>query len=119
MTKELLEQYPHICAEIKDLSHVERDVVAMSSYEYPYTKHSKSVQGVVTKDMNLLMELKAQKLEIEEFVDKLPNSEIRRIVRMRAFEGLNWNDIAAKLGYKYSYYSVTHKYYRVIEKYCG
>lgn len=116
MTKELLEDYPHICARIKSLRCVERDVISMSAYNPPYVQHSQPIEGIITTDMNLLMSLKLQKLEIEEFVESLPNNELKRIAELRAFQRLKWSDIVATLseetGIDYTVDGVKQKYYR-------
>lgn len=50
MTKELLEQYPDICAEIEELKAKDNaavsDVVQASADEFPFNLHSVTVQGL-------------------------------------------------------------------------
>ena len=84
MTKELLEQYPDICAELADLERAARtpvsDVVSGSSGEYPYTQHAVTIRGLPAEQHRSRIEkLKRQKTEIEQFVFTLPNARIRRI----------------------------------------
>ena len=115
MTKELLEQYPNICAELADLERAAStpvsDVVSGSSDEYPFTKHSVTIRGLPPEQGWVsIRDLKDQKEEIERFVSKLPNSKLRRIVKLRAFEGNSWKDVAAKMGHKYSEDTVRKKY---------
>lgn len=108
--KQLLEQYPHICAEIDDLN--------KSAVSALYEHHSHKMPESNAKDIDLLTELKNKKLEIEDFVRSLPNSEIRRIVKMRAFNGLSWNEIAAKMssgGKMYLPASIKVKYHRQLK----
>lgn len=120
MTKELLEQYPDICDEIKELEEQMRrgvgDTVSGSLPEYPYTQHSISIKGVPPDLAGRKDKLLAQKSEIEAFVAGLPNSRQRRIVTYRALRGYSWGSVAAKMGHKYSEHAVKHVYYRAIEK---
>ena len=50
MTKELLEQYPDICAEIEELERENKtvisDIVRGSSDEFPFTEHPITVRGL-------------------------------------------------------------------------
>lgn len=114
MTKELLEDYPHICAEIKELERTVTDSVQGSMPDYPYTAHSITIKGVPLNNQEQIAILRAQKVEIEEFVQRLPNSELRRIVRLRAFQGRHWNSIAAKMGSEYSCDKVRNRYRRAL-----
>lgn len=102
MTKELLEQYPDICAEIKELEEQLRrgvsDTVSASSAEYPYTQHTVTIQGTPPELHARLEGLKKQKAEIEAFVAGLPNSRQRRVVTYRALRGYSWAAVAAKIG---------------------
>ncbi len=77
MTKELLEQYPDICLELKLLER---------SGRFPQRAQ----------------ELRAQKEDIEAFVDSLPEPRQRLVVSLRALEGLSWQRVAGRMGYKYS-----------------
>lgn len=77
MTKELLEQYPYICGELKDLE---------CNGLFPQRRQK----------------LAMQKSEIEAFVDSIEDSRVRRIVTLRAMEGLTWQQVAGKMGYRIS-----------------
>ena len=120
MTKELLEQYPDICAEIKELEQRMRepvtDTVSGSSEDYPYTQHPVSIKGIVPTLAEQLDRLRKQKADIEAFVAKLPTSRQRRIVTMRALKGLSWEQVAAKMGNRYSAEGAKKKYYRVFRE---
>lgn len=123
MTKELLEQYPDICAELADLERAARtpvsDVVSGSSGEYPYTQHAVRVEGLppVSPETYARIEaLKLQKAEIEQFVFTLPNARIRRIATLRAINGLSWKSVAAHMGHRYSESVVKWYYYSIFEK---
>lgn len=120
MTKELLEQYPDICAEIKELEEQLRrgvsDTVSASSTEYPYTQHTVTVKGVPPELHGRLDRLRAQKAEIEAFVAGLPNSRQRRVVTYRALRGYSWATVAAKMGHRYSEESARQFYCRILQK---
>lgn len=117
MTKELLEQYPDICAELSELERAAQtpvsDVVSGSSGDYPYTKRPVTVRGLppVSPETRARIELlKRQKTEIEQFVFTLPNAKLRRIATLRAINGLSWKSVAAHMGHRYSEDSVRKKY---------
>lgn len=121
MTKELLEQYPDICAELADLERAARtpvgDVVSGSSGEYPYTQHAVTIRGFPAEQHRARIEkLKRQKTEIEQFVFTLPNAKVRRIVTLRAINGLSWKSVAAHMGHRYSESVVKWYYYSIFEK---
>lgn len=121
MTKELLEQYPDICAELADLERAARtpvsDVVSGSSADYPYTKHPVTIRGMPPEQHRERIEqLKRQKTEIEQFVFTLPNAKLRRIATLRAINGLSWRCVAAQMGHRYSESVVKWYYYSIFEK---
>lgn len=120
MTKELLEQYPDLCAEIEELTAELRsgtsDTVTGSYEAYPYTKHTITIRGTPLKLQERLEKLKKQKAEIEAFVVRLPNSTYRRIATYRGIKGMKWKTVAAKMGYRYSEEKVKRKYYEIFSK---
>ena len=100
MTKELLEQYPDICAELADLERAARtpvsDVVSGSSGEYPYTQHAVSIRGLPAVPPEIAERtesLRQQKKEIEDFVDQLTSPRKRRLARCVMKYGRRWNII--------------------------
>lgn len=105
MTKELLEQYPDICAEIKELEQRMRepvtDTVSGSSEDYPYTCHPVSIRGIPTSLAQQRDSLLKQKEKIEAFAASLPESRQRRIVKAVMEHGKlpPWPRIARRLGY--------------------
>lgn len=110
--KELLEQYLSIQQEIQDLkeereskSSTVSDVVTGSMEDYPYTQHSITVYGVsndaLTLDRKLTSkekELERQRLKIEEFLDGVKDSKIRRIIRYKYIKNFTWKQIANRIG---------------------
>lgn len=92
MTKELLEQYPYICGELRDLER----------------------SGLFPKRLEKLQQ---QKAEIESFVDSIEGSRVRRIVTLRALEGLTWQQVAAKMGYSVSELNARQIYRRITKNF--
>lgn len=120
MTKDQLEQYPDLCAEIQELEEQLRrgvsDTVSGSSPEYPYTQHTITIKGVPL-DLNARLDrIKKQKAEIEAFVAGLPNSRQRRIVTYRALRGYSWAAVAAKMGKDYTERMAKRRYYDIFKK---
>ncbi len=117
MTKELLEQYPDICAEIEELERAARipvkDVVTGSGDEYPFTQHPVTIRGLpADQHRERIAALRQQKIEIEQFIFKLPNAKLRRIATLRAIKGLSWRSVAAYMGCRYSEGAVKMVYNR-------
>lgn len=118
MTKELLEQYPDICAELADLERAARtpvsDVVSGSSDTYPYTQHPVTVCGLPVEQNRAIIErLRRQKAEIEQFVFTLPETKMLRVAKLRAMQGLSWKEVAANMGHKYSESGVKKIYAKI------
>lgn len=125
MTKEELEQYRSIVAEIDEIRDRLNDntvhgTVTGSDSEFPYVKHSFSVGGVVDternkRDMILLRKLEVQKQTIDEFIANIPDSETRRIFSYKYIDGTvkpSWQWIAFKIGkYDESYPRRKHNTY--------
>ena len=111
ITPKDITEYSDLVSEIKEMEkeiarkehEVLTDVVSGSSPDDPYTQHSISVHGVSGADRlrsrlkRRVAELDERRAEIEAFVDGLPRSSQRRIVRMR-MEGLSWGEITARMG---------------------
>lgn len=120
MTRELLEDYPHICAEIQDLEREMHepvsDSVSGSGLNFPYTQHTVSIRGVPPELAALKAKKEAEKAEIEQFIQGLPNSKLRRIVKYRVIHGMSWEQVAAKMGHRVSVNSVKHDYYRIFDE---
>lgn len=116
LEKKDIEEYLDIQAEIKDLEcrikqrkkELVTDTVMGSDPGYPYLKHPMSIYGVQIDDelqarrRKLVAKLKEQEAGIEEFIESLPRSRERRIVRYRVIDGMSWNEVAAKMGHRYS-----------------
>ena len=79
MTKELLEQYPDICAEIEDLKAKDNaavsDVVQASADEFPFNLHSVTVQGLPNpKHAERIRELKCKRRRSKRLWTGLPTA---------------------------------------------
>jgi hypothetical protein len=104
VTKELLEQYYDIVAEIekteRELKMSVATTVMASLPEFPYTLGTVSVSGTSEEYKALkrmrLGEKKEEKCQIEEFLHSLPRSNQRLIAEMK-MRGESWNDIAAQM----------------------
>lgn len=114
MTKELLEQYPDICAELEEGGQPITDTVTGSYEDYPYTRHSITIRGIPA-DLRIKRDrLQQQKDEIEAFVAALPPKQMR-VVRYRALKGMKWPQVAAKMGYRFSEDGVRMLYARIFK----
>lgn len=118
MTRKELEQYPDICAELEALRRgrsVVRDVVSASGDTFPFTKHKVVVEGggFDPAVQSRIAVLQKQKVNMERFVEQLPNFRIRRIVTLRALEGCSWREVAAQMGKRCTESGVRMEYYRV------
>lgn len=118
MTKELLEQYPDICAEIEEIkADKTTDVVSASSTDYPYSLHTVTISGIEGAKAKHLRELYRQKTEIEAFMESLEDSKERRVIYYRIKKSYPWRIVAAKMGYRFSEERVRHIYRKACQKY--
>lgn len=121
--KELLKQYNDLKSEIAELKNriekleeyrikCERDSVKGSSAYFPYVQRNFSIEGynILEEDkkrerLMKLNELLAKrktkcedmKLQIEEFINNIPDSKTRRVFQYRYIDNLSWQAIAIKL----------------------
>ena len=121
MDKKILVQYCDIRAEVKDLekrinvfenqkNKIVVDNVRGSSAEFPYVEHNFVIEGIanyrpnanLNKNKKMLKEAYERLLEIqtsvEEFIENIEDSRIRRILRYRYIDNLNWVRIAIAMG---------------------
>lgn len=113
MTKRRLEQYSSIKAEIKELKEEIKkrearrmtDTVTGSSPEYPFTKHTVTIEGVDYGSDLLTRRLKEkeylldeERIYIEKWLDTVEDSLIRRIIRLKYVECMTWQQIAFEIG---------------------
>lgn len=112
MDRKVLESYPQLLQEIKDVREelnllmggsVVTDLVSGSMLEFPYLKRGIVIHGVPDSEPLQRMRERLESLlrlqkRIEDFVEKLPNLRIRRVVRLKALKGLSWEEIARRVG---------------------
>ncbi len=122
--KALLKQYRDLQIEIKELENrikklenctyeVEHDVVRGSDNVFPYTEKTFHIEGYNIQDIDkrnkrlnqlekLLIKRKDKcedmKLQIEEFINTIPDSRTRRVFQYRYIDNLNWLEIAHRIG---------------------
>ncbi|WOC33039.1 MULTISPECIES: hypothetical protein [Caproicibacterium] len=119
MTREQLEDYPNIVAEIADLQEylhtVVGDTVQDGSSGYP---HSILIRGLPAgeKERQRIKALAAQKIEIEQFVDGLPTARERRLARAVMKYGTRWDVIRRELHSAKSADAVRMAYCRIFTK---
>jgi len=132
MEKHILEQYVDACGQVreteKEIRKLEgrrrkvQDSVKGSNPEFPYEARSFHVEGTAEEasdyltlkyEEQFLKEQKAQaqklKLEVEAWMRTLPIRK-QRIIRMRVFEGLSWQQVADKIGRKATGESIRKEY---------
>ena len=119
MTKEQVEQYGDICDQITALKALKViDTVQSSSTEIPYQKHTISIEGGVGEGRNSrLQNLKRKKAEIEAAVAAIQVGTDQAVISMRVLGRLTWNEIAGKLGYRYTVEGLKKIYQRAMKKY--
>lgn len=142
--KNVLEQYTSIKKEIADLERrnkadqkeikklekqITRDTVTGSRddltigpipvegiAERLIEKKRDCIRGRMSKQLQYRLKLEDMKAEIEEYIQKIEDSEIRRIARLRYIEGLNWRQVAVHMGKGYTEDSCRIKIERFLKK---
>lgn len=123
MEKSILEQYIDACELIKETEKDIRDLkrkkktivqtnVSGSNPDFPYNPQHFKIQGTtftyqedsqLRMEEQLLEERKANaeriKLEVEAWMNTIP-TRMQRIIRMKIFEGMKWEEVALKIGRK-------------------
>lgn len=100
MTREKLRRYQDILAEIEDLTKTTADTVKASLPDYPYTVHSVKIEAgedfvrPSTARSDKLAKLRAERREIEQWIEARPNFKTRKIAWLYA-QGESWKNIAA------------------------
>ena len=142
--KNVLEQYSSIKKEIADLERMiaesnskikkyEKQVVSdtVTGTRPDLTIGPIKITGIAQQQIDRENELnrnriqkmkrfkkKLEKLvvEVEEYIQKIPDSEIRRIARMRYIENLSWRRVAVHMGKGYTEDSCRIKIERFLKK---
>lgn len=109
MTRERLKQCRHMTREANEI--IENIEVLESQCEYAGVVITDMPRGGVHPDLwSKLIELKnkfhskynellAEIIDVEEFIEDIPDSATRRIFRLQYLKGLSWNKTANKVGY--------------------
>lgn len=136
--KQLLSQYNDLKIEIKELEcridrlqkkklKVEKDSVKGSNPHFPYEQKSFVVEGydyvgADRKELRLkllsktlkdrLEKCEDLKLQIEQFINSIPDSRTRRVFQYRYIDNMEWLPIAYRIGgYEESYPRKIHERY--------
>ena len=119
LTKDQIERYGGICDQITALRAVKvRDTVQGSGWEIPYRKRAISVEGGAEEGgSSRLQALLRQKAAIEAAVRAVPEERDQAILTMRVLGRLTWNEIAGKLGPRYTVEGLKKIYQRALKKY--
>lgn len=112
MTKELLEQYPDICAEIERLGRPVKVTVSGSSPNSPFTQHPVTVSGVNAERAEKKAQLEKRRDEIEAFRDSLPLPK-QRLVEAVMKHGTKWNVVRRALRSDKSPDAIRKEYERI------
>lgn len=143
MDKKILKQIPDIRKEIKDLEQavvsVEKrieklkqdevsDIVKGSKEDltigtirvkgHPEKEYGKRLKELSYKRKLLSMkkdELLSLETKAEEYIQGIPDSKVRRLVRYRCIDNLNWQQVAVRMGIKYSPEACRKKFERFFE----
>lgn len=110
MTRKELKQYRSMKAEIAEINEqvgqcMAIDIVTGSDHEFPYTEHAVKITGVTRNVAYLLSRrsrLMQRKERVEQFVEAIEDSELRRIFYYRYLWGKykpSWQKIAFQIGY--------------------
>ncbi len=135
MDKSILYQYIDACElvreterEIQRLKQRRREIVTDkvkgSSYDFPFGEISYTIHGVPYEEQGpelleirekLLEERRAAaeaiKIQVETWLNTVP-PRMQRIIRYKVFEGLTWNEVAARMGRRATVDSVKKEFQR-------
>ena len=79
-------------------------------------KKREKIRERVLKQLRFSDKLKKMKKDIEDYIQTIPDSEIRRIARFRYLDDLEWKQVALKMGNGYSGDSCRMKIERFLKK---
>lgn len=65
-------------------------------------KKQDRIRNRMIKQLQHRQKLEGMKEEIEDYIQKIEDSEIRRIARFRYIDGLKWKEVAVRMGKGYS-----------------
>jgi len=103
-----LKQYRALQNEIRSLKrrinneHVVTDTVSGSSPEHPYIQGPRTVKGVTEKYQAQLQKAYNRSydelIKLNEFIDSIPDVQLREIFRYRFVDGYTWTKTAMLIG---------------------
>lgn len=124
--KNLLEQYMNIKKEISDLElmiketnkkirNCEKNIVSdtVIGSRADLTIGTIKVTGIAQQELDKLNEMNHKRVEkmvifqkklektmveMEDYIESIPDSEVRRIIRFRYINNLSWNQVARRMG---------------------
>ena len=139
MDKQILYQYIDACELIKETEveirrikrqrkRIEQDVVKGSSRDFPYTPTNFHVEGLAYTVIRGPRSLEVQekildqrkdaaeeiKLQVEAWLVTVP-PRMQRIIRYKVFDGLTWQQVAARMGRKATADSVRLEFQRFMD----
>lgn len=117
VTREYVERYQGILADIAAIK-ADRvtDTVSASLEDFPYSKHTVTVRGIPDDwRSQRLADLYADKAKIEAWIESQAD-DVRAIMRYRVKMDLSWEQVAAKMGHRWSIQKVKRRYYGAFEK---
>lgn len=140
MEKEILDQYIDACELVRETEEdirrlkerrqrIEQDSVKGSMPEFPYAAKNFHVEGVayseiqnpgqLEKEEKLLEERRTQAAEnkrrVEKWMQTIP-IRMQRIVRLRIFEQMTWEQVAIRMGRKTTGEGVRKEFQRFFEE---
>lgn len=113
MTKEQFERYSFICRQIRKLSQPVQDTVMTSSKDFPWGPHITAISG--QQDSELLRQYKAEKQEIEAFINAHEDEE-KELLQAVAKYGTRWDIVRRDIESWKSPDAVRKKYERLFKR---
>lgn len=142
--KDILDQYTNIKKELSDLEiminetnkkirNCEKRVVSdtVVGSRADLTIGTIKITGIAQQELDELNELNLRRIEkmivfqkklekvmvdLEEYIESIPDSEIRRIIRFRYISNLSWNQVARRMGPGYMEDACRKKLNRFLNK---
>lgn len=108
MTLKDLSRYRHLQREAERLRqqcNTVSDTVSGSSPEYPYCKHTITIEGLQKQHEAQLhtayLKAYSEQIKLEEFIQSVEDPLVREIIRLRFEDCLKWEQVADKIvGYE-------------------
>lgn len=113
MKAKQIKDYINLCYELDNLNDEIKllknskitEIVKSSEQDYPYTERLVKITGYEKCHLTELKKIQLRKeevkkmiIDIQKYVSMIPDNKIKRIIKLRYFQGLAWNKIAVILG---------------------